>query len=101
MKHSHIKYPCRNFKKHTVIHDNLHNEVIKEEIIEYVISVDSADRDFNVYPDPFSYVVKFNPSVDKIENKRDASGNLIRETIKGDPTPHVQREFENVRYIKL
>ena len=42
-------------------HNNVAPDVLDEHIIEYRINIDSLDRDISVYPDPFSFKVKFNP----------------------------------------
>jgi len=53
----------------------------KEQINEYIIYISSADRDCEVYPNPFNYVVSFNPY-----NTTNA---------------YISRIFKNVKYISL
>jgi hypothetical protein len=92
-----------------LLHNNMGNIVIDEHIVEYRINIDSVDRDISVYNDPFSFTVKFNPpSSQTIEtevpidprNKRKGT-KFVKTIMKGPPKPHINREFKNVKYIKL
>lgn len=68
------------------LHNNIGDSVMNESVVEYKINIDSIDRDIRTYLDPFNYVVKFNlPSSASIT----PSGPLIN------------KEFRNVKYIKL
>src|SRR3984885_11337277 len=44
-----------------LLHNDLYKNVLNEEIREYSVLIDSKDRNYQVYPDPFKYEVKFNP----------------------------------------
>lgn len=78
-----------------LLHNNINKNVINEEIREYSIIIDSKDRNYQVYPDPFSYEVKFNPLP------------KTRELVNGkyvsfeEPNPIINDNIKNVRYIKL
>lgn len=78
-----------------LLHNNLQNILLHEEIREYTVMIDSKDRNYQVYPNPFSYDVIFDPL------------HKTREIINGktityeDPTPVINEKFTNVRYIKL
>lgn len=81
--------------KNDLLHNNLQNILLNEEIREYSVMIDSKDRNYQVYPDPFMYEVKFNPlprSIEKINGK---------EMIFEEPAPTIYDNFTNVRYIKL
>lgn len=52
-------------------------------VTEYVIKIDSIDRDIASYPDPFSFKVKFNASNNEGSN------------------PVVYARYQNIKYIKL
>lgn len=93
--------PKSQFKNHgfkndgKILHNNLNNILLEEEIREYSVMIDSKDRNYQVYPDPFNYDVLFHPlskSKTKINNKT-----IIYE----QPNPVINDNFMNVRYIKL
>lgn len=65
-----------------LIHNNLKSILLNEEIVEYCVMIDSKDRNYQVYPDPFRYDVIFKPG-------------------KQDPYPTINDNFINVRYIRL
>lgn len=68
--------------QNNTLHNNLGDNLLNENIVEYRINIDSSDRDPKVFKDPFSYTVTFNPT---------------RSTAR----PIIEREFKNVKYIKL
>jgi hypothetical protein len=69
----------------------LQSIMMSEEIKEYNIMIDSKDRNYQVYPSPFSYTVNFNPL------PRSVSNGVVFET----PSPTINQSINNVRYIKL
>lgn len=95
--------------KGQLLHNNVGDNVLDEHIVEYRIYIDSLDRDIKTYPDPFSFTVKFNPpSASRIQHeepvdyKNKSKGTKIVETrFEGLPSPHITKEFRNVKYIKL
>jgi len=87
-----------------LIHNNVAQEVLDEHIVEYRINIDSSDRDIAVYPDPFCFKVKFNPLSDstvRTEIIKNGKNVPINQRMKGAPRPHINRDFKNVKYIKL
>lgn len=74
--------------KRETLHDNIGENVLDEHVVEYKIIIDSIDRDIKTYPDPFTYMVKFNA----VSSFGDYTG---------APKPHIGKQFENVKYIKL
>lgn len=66
----------------SLLHDNLQDNVLKEEIREYSVIIDSKDRNYQMYPDPYNYEVTFKPSRDT-------------------PNPVINDELKNVKYIRL
>ena len=48
---------------HHTLYDNLNENINKESITEIRLSIDSMDRDVQIYPDPFKYTVTFGPVV--------------------------------------
>lgn len=95
--------------KSNIIHNNIANNILDEHIVEYRIMIDSLDRDLKYYPNPFSYVVKFNPNAggtiqteEYIDYKNKSKGTRITETkFDGAPNPVINKDFRNVKYIKL
>jgi hypothetical protein len=82
-----------NYKnQNNLIHNNVGETVLDENIVEYRVYIDSVDRDVTVYPSPFNFTVKFNAS----------SKSIIHDVkFAGTPGPVISREFRNVKYIKL
>jgi hypothetical protein len=95
--------------KNKLLHNNVGDTILDEHVVEYRIIIDSTDRDIKEYPDPFSYIVKFNPAGNQsiqteeyIDYKKKNKGTKIVESrFAGAPTPHILKEFKNVKYIKL
>ena len=92
-----------------LIHNNIGDIVLDEHIVEYQLSIDSLDRDIKQYPDPFSFIVKLDPSSGKtyqseeyVSYKHGKKESRIVETFfEGTPTPHILKKFKNIKYIKL
>jgi hypothetical protein len=88
----------------TTVHNNINDVVLDEHIVEYRVNIDSLDRDIKTYPDPFSFVVKFNPvsnGIVRTEVLKKGVFTTINEYFQGAPGPHIEREFRNVKYVKL
>lgn len=93
--------PKGMFKNHAfmnrggMLHNNLYDILLNEEIREYSVLIDSKDRNYQVYPNPFSYDVKFSPlPASKVKvGKRYISHE--------DPNPTINEAFTNVRYVVL
>lgn len=81
--------------KNEIFHNNLGSILLNEEIREYSVMIDSKDRNYQVYPDPFNYEVKFHP-LPKTREK--INGKMVTYE---DPSPTINDNFTNVRYIKL
>jgi hypothetical protein len=64
------------------LHNNLNENILDENIVEYRLYIDSLDRDINIYPNPFNFTVKFNAG-------------------QTAPGPMINKDFRNVKYIKL
>ena len=81
--------------RNNILHNNLNNILFNEEIKEYSVLIDSKDRNYQVYPDPFNYEVKFHP-LPKTREKINGKYVMYEE-----PAPTINDNFTNVRYIKL
>lgn len=64
-----------------LLHNNVAENILTEQIKEYRINIDSADRNITTYPNQFNFQVSF--------------GGV------GTPSPVIPRVFKNVKYIKL
>lgn len=100
-----INYTNQN----NMLHNNVGPTVLDEHVVEYRINIDSIDRDIKAYPDPFNFTVKFNPAGSCIvrteelidPNDKSKGTKIVQELVEGAPQPHINREFRNVKYIKL
>lgn len=81
--------------KGDLLNNNLQNILLNEEIREYDVMIDSKDRNYQVYPDPFNYEVRFSPLPKTIEY---IGG---RKIVHEEPGPTINDNFINVRYIRL
>lgn len=92
------KHNFRNMNE--VIYNNLGENLLNEHITEYRINTESADRSLNVYPDPFKYTITFAPASRQTSTLK-INTNPIQVTFEGDAMPHINRDFVNIKYIRL
>lgn len=91
-----IPFNNNNFiNDNTILYNNLSKSLLNEEIREYSIIIDSKDRNYQVYPDPFNYEVIFNPLP---KTKEKVNGKYV---VVEEPAPIINNSLSNVRYIKL
>lgn len=88
---NHFDFVNRN----DLLHNNLYNILLNEEIKEYSIMIDSKDRNYQVFPNPFCYDVTFNP----LPTKKEKIGG--KTMVYEQPNPVINENFANVRYIIL
>lgn len=90
------QFTNHNFtNQNNILHNNLGNILLNEEIREYSVMIDSKDRNYQVYPDPFCYEVKFHPLP---KSKEKINGKIV---VHEEPAPTINDNFTHVRYIKL
>lgn len=80
-----IRTPYLNnneFNKPNLIYNNISDKISVDILVEYVIMIESIDRDIEKFPNPFKYKIYFNP----VAQTKDA---------------YIYKTFENVKYIKL
>ena len=83
---------------HNTLYDNLNENLNKEQIQEFRLNIDSMDRDINLYPDPFSYIVNFAPvvnsgldaTIQRIESKNALKAEVRKINKKQNPTNPVK-----------
>lgn len=101
---NHIIEPIDYDNKNDILHNNIARNVLDEHVVEYRINIDSLDRDINIYPNPFNFKVKFNPpsgGITRSESIKNGVLESVNQYINGPPRPHINKEFKNVKYIKL
>lgn len=83
----------------TTLHNNLSDDLLLEQVQEYYINIDSADRKTATYPNPFRFTVTFNStgssSVGAVSSRNG------KKYYEGTPGPVIDMPFKNVKYIKL
>lgn len=67
---------------------------VDEVIKEYSVMIDSKDRNYQVFPDPFRYDVVFGP-LPAVRNYQEGL------TFQESPAPTISESFKDVRYIRL
>jgi hypothetical protein len=78
-----------------LIHNDVYDNVINEWVREYSIKIDSKDRDYTVFPNPFQYTVDCAPPPSSYIEQ---DGKLV----KLNPTrPFIKGPIEKVRYVRL
>lgn len=96
--------PIDYSNQNDILHNNINEKVLDEYIMDYRINIDSLDRDIRVYPNPFDFVVKFNPSSSsrvRTEVLKNGQLETINDCMSGPPKPHILKEFKNVRYVQI
>lgn len=78
-----------------LLHNDLYDIILNEEIREYYVLIDSKDRNYQMYPNPFQYNVQFSPLP---TSKGKVNGKKVSYEI---PNPTINEAFTNVRYIVL
>lgn len=90
-------------------HNNVSNPINSEFTVNYMIDIDSKDRDITVYPDPFAYNVIFSPAsretttrTEWIDPKNKSLGtHVVTTTYNSQPRPYIGKVFRNVKYIRI
>ena len=85
--------PQRDIKNHNnVFHNNINDPIVSEIITEYTLHIDSADRNTNVYPNPYTFSVSLGGAGTQIFNSV---------TYTGVPNPRIDIQFKNIKYVKI
>ena len=103
--------------KHNTLYDNMNANLLSETLMEYRLNMDSYDRNIEIYPDPFKYVVSFAPVLNSTNPLLDdyvlddqemllynANPQLLasqNEKLKRSYNPFITREFKNVKFIRI
>lgn len=87
------KMPDNKYMNNT-LYNNLNDNLNKEQIQEFRLNIDSIDRDINLYPDPFDFMVSFGPvvnsgldmTIQRIEAKNQLKNEIRKINKKQNPT---------------
>lgn len=95
--------PQRNIINNgNLIDNNVKPIAVTETINEYMLHVDSSDRDINIYPNPYSFSTYLGGSsktvVNKIKNK---NGTVSEVVYGGNPSPCIDLNFKNIKYFRI
>lgn len=100
--------------KNNLLHNNINENLLVEQVIEYNLNIDSKDRSISAYPNPFDFTVTFGGHGSVVENKtfiKKTPINLgaVNESkyenkkivYEGTPGPIINKRFKNVKYLRL
>ena len=99
--------PQRDTKNYSfALHNNLNNDILHEGITEYTLYIDAADRDIEIYKNPFTFAVSLGGAGYNMVNRSRYVGNngaLAFQTTPctGVPPPRIDSDFKNVKYAKI
>jgi len=95
--------PQRDTKNYgNLIHNNINTNLLSEIVTEYTLHIDGKDRNTTSYPNPFSFSVSLGGPAPRYEKVLDTTTNeIVQNQISGVPNPRIDKNFKNVKYIKL
>lgn len=76
-----------------MVHNNMKEIILKQDINEYNIDIDSITRNQNIYHNPFDYTVSFTTSSSTLKTNN--------HFMVFDNSPNISRTFKNVKYIRV
>ena len=103
-----------SYKNNTLV-DNLNDNLLKENVNEYRLNIDSYDRDFILYPDPFSFSLTLAPLASNSKNiSKEKSNDIIslysknsnyfideQTFINNTNKGAITKDFKNVKFVRL
>jgi hypothetical protein len=100
--------------KNNMLHNNVNENLMVEQVIEYTLNIDSADRSHTAYPNPFNFVVTFGGHGRTVDRQRfvrknftvNGQQNYNKQEIRNveyeeTPGPIIDRKFKNVKYLRI
>ena len=83
-------------------HNNVNDNVFVENLFDYTLHIDSADRDASSYPFPYKFIVSLGGAGTSREKTYDPKiGSFKTTTYVGVPEPRIERNFINVKNVIL
>lgn len=87
--------------KKEILHNNLNDNLLLENITHYTVHINSSDRNYTNYPNPFNFTVIYGGMGKTIDKYFKSDGTLVTTIYDGQPDPKISRKFKNVKSIKL
>lgn len=100
----------QNFaNQNNFLHNNVHQNLLSEYLVDYDVDIDSKDRDIATYQDPFKYIVSFAPVPKGTDTHNEwidpHNHSLGQHTVKtvytGASPPYIRNSFKNIKYIRV
>ena len=86
----------------SLIHNNVNPNLLNESQMDYMLHIDSYDRDTTAYPSQFKFVVSLGGAGTSTDRKYNEVTNTFTTTrYTGVPDPRIQRNFHNVKQVTL
>ena len=86
----------------SLTHNNVQDMIFNENLMDYTIHIDSADRDASSYPIPYKFTVSLGGAGTSRERTYDPkSGMFVTTNYSGVPTPRIDKNFINIKNIIL
>jgi hypothetical protein len=86
------------FNKPDVLFKNINESKPQVDVLnEFIVNIDSSNRNVTFYPNPFKLRVMFNPAYAGYTT--DANGNKVANSVAADLT--IPKAFENIKYLRL
>ena len=93
--------PLDKFDRSDVRFKNVNEKKPQVDVLnEYIVNIDSADRNTTYYPNQFKLKVLFNSTADASVWK-DANGNLLPGKSSESADLKIEKGFENIKYLRL
>lgn len=100
--------------KNNFLQNNVNENLLLEQIIEYYLNIDSIDRSLPAYPNPFRFTVTFGgygatidrktflkKNVDTYGTQNESKKYTKSISYEGTPGPVINKKFKNVKYLRL
>ena len=79
-----------------MLHNNVGENMMNEYVTEYTIHINSADRDYSAFYNPFNFIVTYGGIGQTVEKRFKPDGTFKKTTCSGQPKPKISRSFKNV-----
>lgn len=102
-----IVNPTDYKNKKNTLHNNIGDSVLKEEVYDFNILIDSRDRDMKLYPNPFDFQVSIGPALFRALQELDSNGKIDYEA--DDPKtktnnqikPVIKHDLLKIKYVSF
>lgn len=90
--------------QNNTLHNNLNERIMREQLFDNKLLINSLFRDYSKHPEPFSFIVKLNGREAVIENiDVDIKGKIYRypKYISGDTQVVLPQAFKNIKQVYI